>query len=207
MKRQVLAAFRPAPLGDRVHVLVRLLSCPFAPVDAVLPTAGRILDLGCGHGAFSVHLSYSAPGRDVHGCDIDSSKLAVAPSLPGITFTPGAADLSPATWDGIAVLDVLYLLGRTDALALVRSASGALAPGGLLAVKEISLTPRWKYRVARFQELLATRVLRITEGVDVDFVDPADIAATMRTAGLSVTVTSLHRRRLHPHVLITGTRP
>lgn len=41
------------PLGARLHVLGRFLSCPFLRVVDALPPAGRVLDIGAGHGVFA----------------------------------------------------------------------------------------------------------------------------------------------------------
>ena len=71
------------------------------------------------------------------------------------------------------MVDVLYLLGQDRALDLVTRAAAALAPGGVLAVKEIDVRPRWKYELARVQEMVSTRVTRITAGEGVAFVPPA----------------------------------
>ena len=81
------------------------------------------------------------------------------------------------------MVDVLYLLGRDPALALVGDAARALAPGGSLVVKEIDVRPRWKYELARAQEVVSTRVTRITQGAGVAFVPPDDIVAAMSGAG------------------------
>ncbi len=50
-------------------------------------------------------------------------------------------------------------------------------------VKEIDVRPRWKYELARAQEIVSTRVTRITEGAGVAFVPPDDLEAAMAGAG------------------------
>ena len=51
-------------------------------------------------------------------------------------------------------------------------------------VKEIDVRPRWKYELARVQEIVSTRVTRITAGEGVAFVPPAFIAGAMTATGL-----------------------
>jgi 2-polyprenyl-3-methyl-5-hydroxy-6-metoxy-1,4-benzoquinol methylase len=208
--RAALSAYAGAPRGDRLHVRIRWHSCPFPELERHVPPHGRILDVGCGHGLFPLYLGLAAAGREVTGTDVDADKLTVARAAATSIAatarfeptTPGVVPTGP--WDAITVVDVLYLLGHDAALDLVRTAADALAPGGTLLVKEISLTPRWKHAVATAQELLATRVLRITEGTDVAFLPPHDIAAAMEGAGLQVEQRPLHRGRLHPHHLLVG---
>ena len=211
--RRARRAYRSAPLGDRFHTWVRWRTCPFAAVESALPDAGRILEIGCGHGLFAMYAAAAAPGRSVVGVDVDESKLEVARAA-AVRFGAGAPtfEARPAEdavtegWDGIAVVDVLYLLGTVRACELVAAAARNVAPGGVLAVKEIDLRPRWKYHLARLQELVSTRVLRITEGSGVDFVPPSAIAQAMTVAGLEVEQRRVDRWYPYPHLLLIGRR-
>jgi 2-polyprenyl-3-methyl-5-hydroxy-6-metoxy-1,4-benzoquinol methylase len=210
---RALAAYDDLGWGDRFHVAVRWRSCPFPAVEARVPRAGRILDVGCGHGLFALYLAARSPDRAVVGVDVDAAKLvsarraAARAGLP-VDFAEAVGGALPAgPWDAVTVVDVLYLLGPAAALDLVARAAAALGPGGSLVVKEIDTRPRWKYQLARLQEMVSTRVTRITEGAGVAFVPPDDIAGAMHAAGLSVTRHPLGRRSVHPHLLLVGRRP
>jgi 2-polyprenyl-3-methyl-5-hydroxy-6-metoxy-1,4-benzoquinol methylase len=212
--RAALAAYRSAPPGDRVHVLIRWLTCPFPPVVDVLPRTGRILEVGCGHGLFSSYAAQRLPGVEVHGVDIDADKVAVAASAAGsaprLQFTVARSGVLPAgPWDAVVLVDVLYLLGAADQRALLGSCADALAPGGVLVVKDMATRPRWKASVNRWQETVSVRVLGITEGSPVfGFVDPDERARWLQAAGLvGVRSRRLDRRRAHPHHLLVGEAP
>jgi trans-aconitate methyltransferase len=211
---RAVAAYGAEPRSVRLHVAARARTCPFPELEARVPATGQVLDVGCGHGLGSLVLALGGPGRVVRGVDIDDEKL---PHAVAAARRAGATNVSfeaiEPGWrpdvaaDAIVLVDVLYLLGREAAAALLTDLCGWLAPGGQLLVKEIDVEPRWKYQLARLQEVVATRVARITEGEQVDFVAPADIAAVLEAAGLEVEHVPLHRGRPHPHHLVAGRRP
>lgn len=213
MGRRVQAAYADAPRGERLHVTARLRSCPVDAIAEAVPVSGRVLDFGCGHGAVSLYLALTSSAREITGVDVDGDKLvharaaADAAGLP-VRFDQVDADYRPVgEWDAITIVDVLYLLGEDAALDVVDAAAAALAPGGLLLVKEIDVHPRWKFWLAAGQELVATKVLRITEGSNVHFLSPAQYEKRLAAAGLSVTHRSLHGGHAHPHHLVIGRKP
>lgn len=211
--RAALGAYRTAPLADRLHVLVRWLTCPFPPVVEVLPNEGRVLEVGCGHGLFSGYLARRSPGLRVHGVDIDAAKIAVARTSeePGrLDFAVGASGSVPdGPWDGVVLVDVLYLLDEAAQRALLKACAAVLAPGGVLVVKDMATRPRWKARWNALQESLSVRVLKITAGSpEFAFVDSDERARWLVAAGLEeVRARRLDRGRVHPHHLLVGRAP
>jgi 2-polyprenyl-3-methyl-5-hydroxy-6-metoxy-1,4-benzoquinol methylase len=208
--RAAIAAYRGAPPGDRLHVLVRWLSCPFPPVVDVLPRTGRILEVGCGHGLFSSYVAQRVPGLEVHGVDIDADKVGVATRSTAsgrLSFAVAESGVLPAgPWDAVVLVDVLYLLDEAGQRALLESCAAVLAPGGVLVVKDMATRPRWKAWVNRVQETLSVRVLRITAGsAHFAFVEPDQRARWLQAAGLlDVRSRRLDRGRAHPHHLLVG---
>lgn len=218
--RRALRCYAKQALPVRAHVWVRWLSAPFREVEAWLPPAGSILEIGCGHGLFATYAALARPGRVVRGSDIDADKIAVAAAAvtgagERVRFEVAESGAVPAgPWDAIVVLDVLYLLPREAQHRLLQECVSRLAPGGRLLVKEMAETPRWKAWWNRTQETLSVSVLRITEqddpGADTHrftFVPTDELRGWLHDAGLTTEVMALDRRRLHPHQLVIGVRP
>jgi 2-polyprenyl-3-methyl-5-hydroxy-6-metoxy-1,4-benzoquinol methylase len=210
-----LSLYAAAPLGVRAHVFGRWATCPFDRVAARVPAQGRILEVGCGYGVLSLHLATIAPGRDVLGIDVDVRKIVhgqfVAERARGRgarcefqLYPPGEVPDGP--WDAIVICDVLYLLDADAQAGLLATCTEQLALGGSLVVKEMAPSPSWKAQWNRIQETLAVRVLHITAGEQLTFLDPDVLGAWMERDGLVVSHEPLHRGYLHPHHLIVGAR-
>ena len=211
--KQVLAGFRSASAGDRLHGRLRWATCPVPEIDAEVPTRGRVLEVGCGHGLVSAYLAISCPDREVVGVDIDERKLVVAraaadrlaAAAPTVRFASSAdGAVPPGPWDAVVIVDVLYLLDTDHELALLDACVAELAPGGLVILKETDVVPRTKHRIAKAQEVLATKVLRITEGDALTFTPIAELAAHLTDLSLAVAVRRVDAGYPHPHSLLVG---
>src|SRR3954468_15750837 len=122
--RQALSLYADSDRSTRLHTLVRWWSAPFPAVEEALPEAGRVLEIGCGHGLFSAYAALAASERFVLGVDIDPDKIVVARAAarkleerlggqPGarLDFAEAPSGAVPeGPWDAVVVVDVLYLL-------------------------------------------------------------------------------------------------
>ena len=208
-----LRRYRSVGRSARLHVALRWRSCPIPDVAASVPATGAVLEVGCGHGLVANYLADTSSLRTVTGVDIDPGKIAVAEASrrPGDATTfavvaPG--ELPDGSFDAVVIVDVLYLLDDPERDALEGAAVERLMPGGVLVVKEVADTPRWKARIAAAQERLSTGPLGITAGSHRGFDAPGVLADRLVRAGcVDVAIRALHRHRLHPHVLAVGRRP
>jgi 2-polyprenyl-3-methyl-5-hydroxy-6-metoxy-1,4-benzoquinol methylase len=214
--REVFDLYAGEPWRVRGHVRIRWWTCPFAAVAAHLPESGRILDVGCGHGVFSTYLALESRRREVFGIDPAEDKILAAGGAAEAAAKKGVANLRferadgdtlpEGSWDAIAVLDVLYLLEPERQKSLIERCARALAPGGVLVVKEVADRPRWKAAWNRIQETFSVRVLRITRGKKLRFLPPSTHASWLAAQGLEVTSHFLDQGYLHPHHLIVARR-
>ena len=99
-----------------------------------LPTNSKILDLGCGHG-IPVAKLISAQGHRIVGVDRSEKLLTFArnamPEHEWILSDLESVDVN-SSYDGIIIWDSLFHLPRTEHLTLLRKASAALKPNGVL---------------------------------------------------------------------------
>ncbi len=184
-------AYKGERLSTRLHVIVRVLTCPFGALMDRFPPEGSVLDVGCGHGLLVNLLSRDPAHRELRltGIDHDSAKIEAArrSALPGVVFSTEPIDSFPeSAFDVISIVDVLYTVKTDLWTSILSGCFRALRPGGTLIVKEVVNRPRWKYWVIMAQESLSVRVFHITKGDPPHFEPPEDYREAIEQAGFSI---------------------
>lgn len=202
--RTLLRAYAAAPWRVRAHVVVRFLSSPMVPVLSRLPR-GRLLDLGGGHGAFAVLALATGACERAVVVEPDLRKpLAVAALRhhdPRLQLVAGYLATVNGSFDAIAILDVLYRLPLAAWDDLLLATRARLAPGGVLLLKEIDPTVRWKAAWNRAQER-AVDLVGLTLGEAHSYEAPEAMRERLLRAGFTtVDVVELGRGYPHAHVL------
>lgn len=201
--------YRSESCGARAFVLMRSVLAPLSAVASHVPAGGSILDVGCGHGLFSLALASADPKRCIVGIDPSPAKIAIAiragRDFPLVEFREAMVEaLKDEVFAAITVLDVLYLLPDAAKKVLLSACRRLLSRDGVLLVKTNDTHPAWKYRVARAQEKLMTG-LGLTLGTgDLHFRSCAENAALLRDAGFAAEIHHLAHWSPYPHTLFVA---
>lgn len=210
---RALSLYRTQSLGVRLHTWLRAWSAPLQSVVAALPAGGSLLDVGCGHGLIANEWSLRNPNARVLGIDLSNTKIASAQATVGtrteVEFRLAAlAQISESGFEGVSLIDVLYLVPETDWTPFLTTCFEKLSPGGTFVLKEIGTEPRWKFERLKLQELMSTRVLRITKGETMHFESGNELHARLSRIGFEgITVQRLDAGYSSPHILLTAKRP
>ncbi|MFF4905766.1 class I SAM-dependent methyltransferase [Streptomyces sp. NPDC001260] len=113
----------------------RAAAAAAAVLGLVPPTAGRLLDVGCGTGIVTRRLAAARPAARVTGVDLTPGMARMAAArLPGaIALADSRALPFPdATFDAVSSVWLLHLLdGPQDVRAVVAECARVLRPGGV----------------------------------------------------------------------------
>lgn len=139
----------------------------------VLPTEGRLVDVGCGRGIFLALLDtarelgaslHAPPGwrppsarLELVGVELDAKKVAVAAKALGdaarVTVWDAAYEDLPRA-RAFLLLDVLHYLPAAEQERLVERAARALEPGGVVILREADAGLGWRFFLTRAAERL-----------------------------------------------------
>jgi len=133
----------------------------FGRIERLLPSSGRILDLGCGHGLLAILAAAASGSREVFGIDLLERRLEVGREVArrhgvrNVRFERRDIQDPPAgPFDAIVVADVLFYRPVQAQRELLEVLSARLRPGGRLLIKEQVQEPAWKARLVAMQERL-----------------------------------------------------
>jgi SAM-dependent methyltransferase/glycosyltransferase involved in cell wall biosynthesis len=199
---QVPSRYPRTGLATQAFLQARWRLTPYTAMASKLPPRGRILDLGCGHGLFSLALALGSPDREIIGLDHDVARIELAEKaaagLPNVRFARGTLSdpehagrsAEPASAQGISMIDVMHYFPAQEQERLFKQAFELLAPGGTLIVREVD--PEGKGLASsfnRFYEKMATATgfTRSEQKETLHFRSREDWEETLRRAGFDVT--------------------
>ena len=207
MEKQILRTYSGAPFMSRLHIRIRSRSTPLHLIQKYIPRRGRIIDLGCGHGLFTLWMALTSPQRSVCGVDISQQKLALARTasraMSNITWRQAdLCQMEIELCDILTIIDVLYLLPLDMQRDLLARCVHALPEGGYLFIHRSGARPRWKFIIAYLQELFAVKILRITHGSHIRPWNDDAMRHYLESLGVRVLVKRMDAGYLHPHQLL-----
>jgi 2-polyprenyl-3-methyl-5-hydroxy-6-metoxy-1,4-benzoquinol methylase len=121
-------------------------------IGQYLPAAGRVLDVGCGFGLFSLYFASVSPGLSLYGIDRNQRRIALARraaarlGLANVHYQLGDATefRSAERFDAVYMLDIVHHVPEETVAPLLEQLAKALPPGGRLILKDVERHPAWK---------------------------------------------------------------
>lgn len=187
-----LQGFRLAPLSVRFFLRLRWGLTPYFEMVKHLPKTGKILDLACGHGLFSLAAAALRSKCQITGVDHDVERIRLAQrasdGIAHLSFQVGdLRDATQESYSGVAIIDALHYFTDEDQAAVLSRMHRILEPGGVLLVREVDQTEGARSVWNRLYERLAIRFrLTKTSGGSHRYRPPVEWARMLRALGFSV---------------------
>lgn len=109
-------------------------------IGQYLPKCGRVLDIGCGFGLFSLYYARLHPQLQILGIDrnkerVERARLAAERlGIANVRYEVGDVTeyAFPSQFDGAYMLDIVHHVPRNEVHALLERVSDCLSPGSRL---------------------------------------------------------------------------
>ena len=173
-------------------------------IEQYLPKTGRVLDVGCGFGLFSLYFAGCERGRTLLSFDINSSRVAAARescARLGLSEQVQFENCNVLDYefeervDAIVVLDLLHHVPSSFVPKLISHFYETVLPGGVVMIKDIETRP-W-YKVA-FTWIL-DKVMDFR--TPVNYSSKADMIQLLQEQGFDVKCHQLLDILPYPHIL------
>lgn len=182
-------------------------------LSSALPEEGVLLDLGCGRGILlSLVLTSNgtcASRRTLIGVESREALAAVARIATGPAASVVTADVRTVNFPrsrALMMLDLLHYLSAADQEDLIRRASAALEPGGVMWIREPDRARTLRFLATRAGERLAC-VMRGEWRRRLHYRGCDDWCSLLRREGLGVSTRGASRGTPFANVLFRCERP
>jgi 2-polyprenyl-6-hydroxyphenyl methylase/3-demethylubiquinone-9 3-methyltransferase len=179
-------------------------------IGQYLPAQGRVLDLGCGFGLFSLYYAATRPGLQIEGFDLNPRRIDMARAaarrlgLSNVRHEVGdVMDFRGGRqFDAAYMLDIVHHIPEEAVRPLLEQVAKILPPGGRLLIKDVDRRPAYK----RWFTHALDKVM--DPGTPVRYWEAEELTRLLEDVGFTV-----HRHLMvdilpYPHILyICGRRP
>ena len=172
-------------------------------IGQYLPERGRVLDLGCGFGLFSLYYASVRPGLRLEGFDRNPRRIAMARAaaqklgLGNVRYEAGdVMDFRAGeAFDAAYMLDIIHHIPEEAVRPLLEQVAKILSAGGRLLIKDVDRRPAYK----RWFTHALDKVM--DPGTPVRYWDAEELTRLLDEVGFTV-----HRHLMvdilpYPHIL------
>ena len=172
-------------------------------VGQYLPRQGRVLDLGCGFGLFSLYYASVRPSIEIQGIDLNERRIAMARKaasrlgLENVRYdVRNARDFRGETvFDTAYMLDIIHHIPPEAVLPLLEQLAKTLPVRGRLIIKDVDARPAWK----RWFTHALDKVM--DPGTPVRYWEAEDLQRLLESTGFTVYRHLMVDFLPYPHIL------
>ncbi len=178
-------------------------------IEQYIPRSGRILDIGCGFGLFSLFFALCSKERRLFSIDLNVKRIMMARKAAAKLGLEDRVSFENANvldypfdnpMDGIFMLDIVHHLPRGGGPEILRKCFEILKPGGVLIVKDVDAKPLLKKWFTLVLDKLVDPI------APVSYYHREDLRSLLQGIGFDVKVHQQVDVLPYPHVLFVCRR-
>ena len=181
-KAQVIRAYSSWLIKTYCTIRFRIINIRILEeIGQYLPLNGRILDVGCGFGLFTLFYALLSPGRRFVSLDVNNNRIELARTASSlldvstrISFENRQAETLTdqfVSCDAAYMLDLIHHIPKESHRPLIEIVYKHLSPKGVLILKDIATRPRYKVAFAWILDML------MSPGQPPGYVDTASVVS------------------------------
>ena len=205
VRRWAAELFPGSNLTSRLQRL-RPRICPFEELIVRVPSASRVLDVGCGAGLFLGLLARSGKLESALGCDMSRAAITIAETMRKrlraderdrlkFFWHDATQGLPDGTWPVVSLIDVAHHLPPSMQREVLDDLAARVTPGGMLIYKDIAPRPVWKAWANRLHDAIMARQF-------VHYLAPDLVTVWLESQGLILTHRAVYHRLWYAHTLL-----
>lgn len=208
--RRVIGAYDHPVVRAYCHGRFLILRARFLDeIGQYLPARGRVLDIGCGFGLFSLYYALEHPEIEIFGVDLNARRIAMAREaaqrlgVTNVRYEVGdARTLVPdASLDGAYMMDIVHHIPREAVTPLLGRLHQSLKPGARLVIKDVDARPAYKRWFTWWLDKA------MDPKAPVDYWRRRELESLLRGLGFEVFSHAMVDVLPYPHHLYTCRRP
>lgn len=145
-----------------IFVKIRFWDAPLQQFERIIPSKGKIIDLGCGEGIFTNYLALAKRARNVLGIELNPTRVATAnKGLKNAKFIASdVLNVKMPQADAIVMSHMLHHLTSYKLQhKLLKACHKSLNKNGVLCLAEINKSLSLKYLLALFVDTIVVPIL------------------------------------------------
>jgi ubiquinone/menaquinone biosynthesis C-methylase UbiE len=177
-------------------------------IGQYFPERGRVLDIGCGFGLFSLYYALRNPELEFLGVDLNARRIEMAQKaatqlgIANARYEVGdARTLIPdSSLDGAYMMDIIHHIPRAAVEPLLSRLHASLKPGARLIIKDVNTKPTYQRWFTWWLDKA------MDPQAEVDYWHSTELRELLRELGFEVFVHAMVDILPYPHMIYACTK-
>jgi len=164
--RKIRNNYRVLNWINRFIIWMRFKITPLDRLIKLIPTQGRLLDLGCGFGVFSYFFAQRFPKLQIIGLDPSVNRIELANNVfeqpENLEFYQGEINnLKEENFKAVLLNDVIYLFSKEELIEVFKKCHQKTSLDGVLVIKTMNRARFFRYLFSISTPWLINKIISV----------------------------------------------